>query len=166
MAADSASIATASSSVTEDELTLTVKRSGKDYTIRVCGDDSVVELKRRIHQLETPEIIDDFELGQDEAVDIKYKEVNKQKLKRRIDQYKIELKVRAVKERNCLFWILTILYLITGPQQRIHFNSCGLVSLLLLYLHEFLTAAYAEYDIMIWSATSSFLGIWVSALCM
>ena len=40
-------------------------------------------------QVESPEIIDDFEIGQDEAVDIKDKEVNKQKLRRRIDQYKV-----------------------------------------------------------------------------
>lgn len=39
--------------------------------------------------MESPEIIDDFELGQDEVVDIKDKEVNKQKLKRRIEQYKV-----------------------------------------------------------------------------
>lgn len=48
MAADAA---TASSSVTEEELTLTVKWSGKEYTVRVCGDDSVAELKRRICEL-------------------------------------------------------------------------------------------------------------------
>lgn len=38
----------AASQVTEEELTLTVKWSGKEYTVRVCGDDSVGELKRRI----------------------------------------------------------------------------------------------------------------------
>ncbi|KAF6147871.1 hypothetical protein GIB67_014451 [Kingdonia uniflora] len=41
----------ASSSLTEEELTLTVKWSGKEYTVRVCGDDSVGELKRRICEL-------------------------------------------------------------------------------------------------------------------
>lgn len=40
-------------------------------------------------QIESPEIVDDFEIGQDEAVDIKDKEVNKQKLKRRIQQHKV-----------------------------------------------------------------------------
>ena len=39
------------SSLSEEELTLTVKWSGKEYTVRVCGDDSVGELKRRICQL-------------------------------------------------------------------------------------------------------------------
>lgn len=45
-------MATASSSSSPDEgleeLTLTVKWSGKEYTVRVCGDDSVAELKRLI----------------------------------------------------------------------------------------------------------------------
>ena len=40
-----------SSSLSEEELTLTVKWSGKEYIVRVCGDDSVAELKRRICQL-------------------------------------------------------------------------------------------------------------------
>lgn len=35
-------------SLPEEELTLTVKWSGKEYTVRVCGDDSLGELKRRI----------------------------------------------------------------------------------------------------------------------
>lgn len=35
-------------SETEEEVTLTVKWSGKEYTVRVCGDDTVGELKRRI----------------------------------------------------------------------------------------------------------------------
>lgn len=39
--------------------------------------------------MESPEIVDDFEIGQDEVMDIKDKEVNKQKLKRRIEQYKV-----------------------------------------------------------------------------
>lgn len=52
---------------------------------------STVEDDIIVDQVDSPEIIDDFELGQDEAVDIKDKEVNKQKLRRRIDQYKVIL---------------------------------------------------------------------------
>ena len=36
-----------------EEMTLTVKWSGKEYTVRVCGDDSVAELKRRICEVTT-----------------------------------------------------------------------------------------------------------------
>ncbi|XP_073526383.1 uncharacterized protein [Phyllobates terribilis] len=131
---DSSALATSSTSAaTEEEINLAVKWSGKKYTVRVCGDDSIGELKLRICQLtnvlpkrqmlkllypkiltsklfddstllsdlsfkpslkmtmigtaeddiiidqiDDPEIVDDFELGQDEAVEIKDNEVNKQ----------------------------------------------------------------------------------------
>ncbi|GLT86291.1 hypothetical protein SLE2022_044370 [Rubroshorea leprosula] len=192
--------ASSSSSATEEELTLTVKWSGKEYTVRVCGDDSVAELKRRICELtnvlpkrqkllypkignkladdavllsslplksslkmtmigtveediivdpvDSPEIIDDFEIGQDEAVDIKDKEVNKQKLRRRIDQYKIELRTPCRPGKKLL--VLDIDYTLFDHRS----TAENPLPLMRPYLHEFLTAAYAEYDIMIWSATS------------
>ncbi|KAJ6416198.1 hypothetical protein OIU84_004908 [Salix udensis] len=46
-----AASASLTSSATEEELTLTVKWSGKEYAVRVCGDDSVAGLKRRICEL-------------------------------------------------------------------------------------------------------------------
>lgn len=36
-----------------EEMTLTVKWNGKEYIIRVCGDDTVSELKRRICEVTT-----------------------------------------------------------------------------------------------------------------
>lgn len=48
-------------------------------------DDIIVD------PVESPDIVDDFELGQDEAVDMKDNHVNQQKLRRRIDQYKVHL---------------------------------------------------------------------------
>ncbi|GAV61201.1 ubiquitin domain-containing protein/NIF domain-containing protein [Cephalotus follicularis] len=194
----SSSVAT--SSLTEDELTLTVKWSGKEYTVRVCADDSVAELKRRICELtnvlpkrqkllypkignrladdslllsqlplksslkitmigtveddilvdqaDSPDIVDDFELGKDEAVDIKDKEVNKQKLRRRIDQYKIKLRNPCREGKKLL--VLDIDYTLFDHRS----TAESPLQLMRPYLHEFLTAAYAEYDIMIWSATS------------
>ena len=53
------------------------------YHYRTIEDDIIV------NQMDSPEIVDDFELGQDEAVDIEDDEVNKQKLRRRIDQYEV-----------------------------------------------------------------------------
>lgn len=195
--ASSSSSSTASSS---EELTLTVKWSGKEYTVRVCGDDSVGELKRRICELtnvlpkrqkllypkignkladdtvllsqlplksslkmtmigtvedeiivdpvDSPEIIDDFELGQEEAVDIKDKEVNKQKLRRRLSQYKIKLRNPCREGKKLL--VLDIDYTLFDHRS----TAENPLQLMRPYLHEFLTAAYAEYDIMIWSATS------------
>lgn len=50
---------------------------------RTVEDDIIVD------QVEAPEIIDDFELDQEEVVDIKDKEINKHKLLRRIGLYKV-----------------------------------------------------------------------------
>ncbi|CAI9103798.1 OLC1v1002356C1 [Oldenlandia corymbosa var. corymbosa] len=200
MAGASSSAAMATSAVTEEEMTLTVKWSGKEYTVRVCGDDTVGELKRRIsevtevlpkrqkllypkagpklsddstllsqlplksslkmtmigtvesdlvlEQMDAPEIMDDFELGQDEAVDIKDKEVNKQKLRRRIEQCKIELRNPCREGKKLL--VLDIDYTLFDHRS----TAENPLELMRPYLHEFLTAAYAEYDIIIWSATS------------
>ncbi|XP_011002418.1 PREDICTED: ubiquitin-like domain-containing CTD phosphatase [Populus euphratica] len=188
------------SSATEEEITLTVKWSGKEYTVRACGDDSVAGLKRRlceltnvlpkrqkllypkignkladdsvflsqlplkpslkmtmigtveddiiVNQMDSPEIVDDFELGQDEAVDIEDDEVNKQKLRRRIDQYEIELKNPCRPGKKLL--VLDIDYTLFDHRS----TAETPLELMRPYLHEFLTAIYAEYDIMIWSATS------------
>lgn len=50
---------------------------------------STIEDDILVDQVDSPEVIDDFELGHDEVVDIKDKDVNKQKLRRRIKQYKV-----------------------------------------------------------------------------
>lgn len=50
---------------------------------------STVEDEIIVDQADSPEIVDDFEFGQDEIVDIKDKDVNKQKLSRRVAQYKV-----------------------------------------------------------------------------
>uniref|UniRef100_A0A803N647 protein-serine/threonine phosphatase n=1 Tax=Chenopodium quinoa TaxID=63459 RepID=A0A803N647_CHEQI len=191
----------------EEEMTLTVKWSGKEYTVRVCGDDTVGELKRRICQVtevlpkrqkllypkivgpkladdstlisqlpfkssvkmtmigtveddliidpvDSPEIVDDFELGQDEAVDLKDKEVNKQKLRRRIDQYKIKVRNPCRKGKKLL--VLDIDYTLFDHRS----TAENPLQLMRPYLHDFLTAAYAEYDIMIWEVMES----WSSGL--
>ncbi|KAJ6696466.1 HEAVY CHAIN putative EXPRESSED-RELATED-RELATED [Salix koriyanagi] len=112
------------------------------YHYRTAEDDIIV------NQMDSPEIIDDFELGQDEAVDIEDVEVNKQKLRRRIDQYEIELKNPCRPGKKLL--VLDIDYTLFDHRS----TAETPLELMRPYLHEFLTAVYAEYDIMIWSATS------------
>lgn len=199
--AEQSSSSSSSSAIALEELTLTVKWSGKEYTLRVCGDDTLGELKRRISDLtnvlpkrqkllypkvvgsklsddstllsqlplkgslkmtmigtaeddllidpvESPEILDDFELGQDEVIDIKDKDVNKQKLRRRIEQCKVETRNPCRKGKKLL--VLDIDYTLFDHRS-IAENP---LELMRPYLHEFLTAAYAEYDIIIWSATN------------
>ncbi|XP_061365743.1 ubiquitin-like domain-containing CTD phosphatase [Gastrolobium bilobum] len=197
----SSSLSSSASSASTEEVTLKVKWSGKEYTVRVCGDDTVGELKRRICELtnvlpirqkllypkmgsklndndslflsqlplnssfkmtmigtteedlivdpvESPEIVDDFELPQQEAVDIKDMEVNKQKLRRRIDHFKIELLNPCRNGKKLL--VLDIDYTLFDHRS----TAENPLQLMRPYLHEFLTSVYSEYDIMIWSATS------------
>lgn len=53
------------------------------WSCRSVEDDIIID------PVDAPEIVDDFEIGLDEAVEVKDKEINKQKLRRRIDQYKV-----------------------------------------------------------------------------
>ncbi|EYU26508.1 hypothetical protein MIMGU_mgv1a0126451mg, partial [Erythranthe guttata] len=101
-----------------------------------------------IDPVESQEVIDDFELGQDEVVDIKDKEVNKQKLRRRVQQCKIEIRNPCREGKKLL--VLDIDYTLFDHRS----PAENPLQLMRPYLHEFLSAAYAEYDIMIWSATS------------
>lgn len=55
----------------------------------IIGNYSTVEDEIIVDQADSPEIVDDFELGQDEVVDIKDKAANKLKLSRRVAQYKV-----------------------------------------------------------------------------
>ncbi|PHT97039.1 Ubiquitin-like domain-containing CTD phosphatase 1 [Capsicum chinense] len=200
MASESSSAVSAVSPVTAEELTLTVKWSGKEHTVRVCCDDTVGELKRRIcevtnvlpkrqkllypkvgskladdslllsqiplkaslkmtmigtieedifvDQVESPDIIDDFELELEETVDIKDKEINQQKLRRRIEQHKIVLCNPCRQGKKLL--VLDIDYTLFDHRS----TAENPLELMRPYLHEFLSAAYTAYDIMIWSATS------------
>ncbi|KAG6543997.1 hypothetical protein Mapa_014621 [Marchantia paleacea] len=183
-----------------EEMTLAVKWAGKEYTVRVCGDDSVGELKRRICELtnvlpkrqkllnvkagvkpaqdssllsqlalkpgtkilmmgtvedeifvdpvSAPEILDDFELGEEDTVDIKDVEVNQAKLRRRVDQYKLTLLNSCRPGKKCL--VLDIDYTIYDHRS----TAENTRELLRPHVHEMLKAVYPAYDIIIWSATS------------
>lgn len=58
---------------------------------RTVEDDIIID------PVDSPEIVDDFELGLDEIVDLKDKDVNKQKLRRRIDQFKVSCVIKCLK---------------------------------------------------------------------
>uniref|UniRef100_A0A3N7FL54 FCP1 homology domain-containing protein n=2 Tax=Populus trichocarpa TaxID=3694 RepID=A0A3N7FL54_POPTR len=107
------------------------------YHHRTVEDDIIV------NQMDSPEIVDDFELGQDEAVDIEDDEANKQKLKRRIDQYEIELKNPSRPGKK--LFVLDIDYTLFDHRS----TAETPLELMRPYLHAFLTAVYAEYDMMI-----------------
>ncbi|KAI5082550.1 hypothetical protein GOP47_0002293 [Adiantum capillus-veneris] len=182
MAASSSSINEAS----QEEMTLNVKWVGKEYVVRVCADDTVGELKRRICELtnvlpkrqkllnlkmgskpaddsvflsqlsikpnlkimmlgtvedeilvepvDAPEIVDDFEFEEIDSQDIKDREMHT---------------LNPPREGKRLL-VLDIDYTLFDHRS----SAENPHELMRPYLHEFLTAAYAEYDIIIWSATS------------
>ncbi|XP_073525376.1 uncharacterized protein [Phyllobates terribilis] len=154
-------VTASTSAATEEEITLAVKWSGKELKfdstllsdlsfkpslkmtmIGTAEDDIIVD------QIDDPEIVDDFELGQDEAVEIKDNEANKQKLRKCMDRYKIEL-LNPCREGKKLL-VLDIDYTLLDHRS----TTENPLELMQPYLHGFLTTSYAEYDIMICSATS------------
>lgn len=192
--------ATSNGAESVEEVTMAVKWAGKEYTVRVCADDTVGELKRRICEVtnvlpkrqkllnvkagvkpaedsmllsqlslkptikimmmgtvedeilvepvDAPEVLDDFELGQEDTVDIMDREVNRQKLRRRIEQFKLTLINPPRPGKKCL--VLDIDYTLFDHRS----TAENPRELMRPYLHEFLTTAYQFYDIIIWSATS------------
>ncbi|KAL5222454.1 hypothetical protein ABZP36_027167 [Zizania latifolia] len=100
-----------------------------------------------VDQEDDPEILNDYEIDQNEVTAIKDKEVYKQKLKRRASQYKIKILNPCRKGKRLL--VLDIDYTLFDHRSAAE----NPIELMRPYLHEFLAAAYSEYDIMIWSAT-------------
>ncbi|XP_024520988.1 ubiquitin-like domain-containing CTD phosphatase isoform X1 [Selaginella moellendorffii] len=199
MVLEAAGCSASTSQESGEELTLVVKWVGKDYTVRVCGDDTVGELKRRICEVtnvlpkrqkllnvkkgskpaddsmllsglglkpaikismigtvedeifvdtvDAPEVLDDFELGEEDTTDIKDKDINKAKIQRRVQQYKLKLLNPCRPGKKLL--VLDIDYTLFDHRS----TAENPLELMRPYLHEFLTAAYAAYDIIIWSAT-------------
>uniref|UniRef100_A0A8I7BAK6 protein-serine/threonine phosphatase n=2 Tax=Hordeum vulgare subsp. vulgare TaxID=112509 RepID=A0A8I7BAK6_HORVV len=181
-----------------EEITLVVKWSGKEYTVRAMGDDTLLELKRRICEYtevlpkrqkllypklilndesvllsslpfkpngkltmigtvedeifvdrpDDPEVLDDYEFFKDEVTAIKDNVLYKQKVKRRASQYKIKL-LNPCRDGKRLL-VLDIDYTLFDHRS----PAENPLELMRPFLHEFLAAAYAEYDIMIWSATN------------
>uniref|UniRef100_A0ACD5XB49 Uncharacterized protein n=1 Tax=Avena sativa TaxID=4498 RepID=A0ACD5XB49_AVESA len=181
-----------------EEMTLVLKWNGKEYTVRAMGDDTLLELKRRIceatdvlpkrqrllypkimlnddsvllssipfkrnlkitmigtveeeifmDQPDDPEVVDDHELLKSGFTAIKDNEVYKKKLQRRASQYKLKLLNPCRKGKRLL--VLDIDYTLFDHKS----PAENPLELMRPNLHEFLAAAYAEYDIMIWSATS------------
>ncbi|XP_043925289.1 ubiquitin-like domain-containing CTD phosphatase 1 [Protopterus annectens] len=96
---------------------------------------------------DSDEVINDFDI-EDEVVEVENREENLAKIARRVRDYKIEI-LNPPRENKKLL-VLDIDYTLFDHR------SCAEtgVELMRPYLHEFLTSAYEDYDIVIWSATS------------
>ncbi|KAK7399689.1 hypothetical protein VNO78_10878 [Psophocarpus tetragonolobus] len=101
-----------------------------------------------VDPVHSPEILDDFDLPNDHAVDIKDMHVNNDKLCRRILQFKIQPLNPPRPAKKLL--VLDIDYTLFDHRS----TAENPLQLMRPYLHDFLTSVYSQYDIMIWSATS------------
>lgn len=94
-----------------------------------------------------PEVLDDFDVGVNEEIDCRDREENKEKLRRRIQSYHVD-GLNPPREGKKLL-VLDIDYTLFDHRSTAEVPE----ELMRPYLHEFLTQAYQEYDIVIWSAT-------------
>ncbi|KAG7200664.1 hypothetical protein KM043_001218 [Ampulex compressa] len=94
-----------------------------------------------------PDVVNDLDI-EDEEVEIEKAEVYLSKIQKRIDTYKI-VELNPLREGKKLL-VLDIDYTLFDHRS---VAESG-VELMRPYLHEFLTRAYKDYDIVIWSATS------------
>uniref|UniRef100_F6QEE8 Ubiquitin-like domain-containing CTD phosphatase 1 n=1 Tax=Xenopus tropicalis TaxID=8364 RepID=F6QEE8_XENTR len=96
---------------------------------------------------ENDEVVNDFDI-EEEVVEVENREENLAKISRRVKDYKIEI-LNPPREGKKLL-VLDVDYTLFDHR------SCAETGQELMrpYLHEFLTSAYEDYDIVIWSATS------------
>ncbi|EMS57136.1 Ubiquitin-like domain-containing CTD phosphatase [Triticum urartu] len=117
-------------------------------TSGILTEVSTVEDEIFVDRPDDPEVLDDYEFFKDEVTAIKDNVLYKQKVKRRASQYKIKL-LNPCRDGKRLL-VLDIDYTLFDHRS----PAENPLELMRPFLHEFLAAAYAEYDIMIWSATN------------
>ncbi|XP_041369475.1 ubiquitin-like domain-containing CTD phosphatase 1 [Gigantopelta aegis] len=93
-----------------------------------------------------PEVINDFDI-EEEEIAIESREEFLSKVERRVKEYKIKILNDPRPGKKLL--VLDIDYTLFDHRS----VAENVVELMRPYLHEFLASAYADYDIVIWSAT-------------
>ncbi|CAM9101834.1 unnamed protein product [Lampetra planeri] len=96
---------------------------------------------------ENDDVVNDFDI-EEEVIEVENREENLAKIARRVKDYKVE-ELNPPREGKRLL-VLDVDYTLFDHK------SCAETGQELMrpYLHEFLTSAYEDYDIVIWSATS------------
>lgn len=95
-----------------------------------------------------PDVVNDFDIPEEEEVDVCNREVYLSKITKRISDYKIVERNPPREGKKLL--VLDIDYTLFDHRSPAETGY----ELMRPFLHEFLTEAYKEYDIVIWSATS------------
>lgn len=95
-----------------------------------------------------PEVIDDFDIDNNVELSIQNREENLAKIARRVREYKINILNEPRPDKKLL--VLDIDYTIFDHVSHAERGE----ELMRPYFHEFMTTAYEDYDLVIWSATS------------
>ena len=119
----------------------------KGFKLMLMGsrEEDIAEVSQAPENL--PDVINDLDI-EEEEVEIEKAEVYLSKIQKRIEQYNIT-ELNPLREGKKLL-VLDIDYTLFDHRS---VAETG-IELMRPYLHEFLTRAYKDYDIVIWSATS------------
>lgn len=138
----------AGQAITNDTLLIDLKyKPGTKIMMMGTVEEKIEDINKMPENM--PEVIDDFDIGNNPVeVDLQNREENLAKIQKRVKDYKINILNDPRPNKKLL--VLDIDYTIFD---HVSHAERG-VELMRPYLHEFMTAAYQDYDIAIWSATS------------
>jgi ubiquitin-like domain-containing CTD phosphatase 1 len=123
---------------------LNYKKGSKIMMMGTC-EEKIDDMNKEPENL--PEVINDLDIVAEEVI-LQNREENLAKIAKRVEHYKIKVFNEPRKDKKLL--VLDIDYTLFD---HVSHAERG-IELQRPFLHEFLTAAYEDYDIVIWSATS------------
>lgn len=122
-------------------------KPGTKFIMMGTPEQTIEEVNKKPEDV--PDVINDFENDHDHGeVSLSNVEENAAKISRRVKEYKVKILNEPRKGKKLL--VLDIDYTLFDHRS----NAEKATELMRPYLHEFLTQAYENYDIIIWSATS------------
>mmetsp|Transcript_13050 Transcript_13050/g.24955 ORF Transcript_13050/g.24955 Transcript_13050/m.24955 type:complete len:319 (+) Transcript_13050:92-1048(+) len=130
-----------------DDVLLTALNLKPNFKVMLMGTPEAAIAKVEAEAAEAPEVKDDFDIGNLEEVNVMDREENLAKLRKRVE--KQQVKVLNPPRAGKKLLVLDIDYTLFDHRSAAERPE----ELMRPYLHEFLAASYAMYDIVIWSAT-------------
>ncbi|KAG5888578.1 hypothetical protein JTB14_029875 [Gonioctena quinquepunctata] len=132
--------------VPDDECKLGQLKLKSNFKLMMMGslEEDIADAKTAPTNL--PDVVNDLDIEEDEVA-IENQEVYLSKVEKRINDYKINILNELRPDKKLL--VLDIDYTLFDHRSTAQTGA----ELMRPYLHEFLTKAYEDYDIVIWSAT-------------
>lgn len=117
------------------------------FKVMLMGTPEAAISSLEVEAKSAPEVLDDFDIGVEEEVPLMDREENLEKLRKRVSKMPVKVLNPPREGKKCL--VLDIDYTLFDHRS----NAERPIELMRPFLHEFLAASYAMYDIIIWSAT-------------